>query len=56
MQPQQDLLSPLEPDDELVFVKWFKSKSGKIIHAAAYGKKCFVFQRTPKKRKADNQP
>lgn len=39
MQTQQNLLRPFEPDDGLVFVKWFRSKSGKIIHASAYGKK-----------------
>ncbi len=49
MQTQQNLLRPFEPDDGLVFVKWFRSKSGKIIHASAYGKKCFVFRRKAKK-------
>jgi hypothetical protein len=48
MQTQQDLLLPFEPDGELVYVKWFRSKSGKIIHASAYGKKCFVFRRKTK--------
>ena len=52
MQAQHDLLHPYEPDGELVFVRWFRDKSGKIIHASAYGKKCFVFRR--KAKKTDN--
>lgn len=51
MQPAEELMRPFEDSSDLVFVRWFRTKSGKIIHAAAYGKKCFVFH---KKKKKDN--
>lgn len=38
-------------DGDVVFVRWFRDKSGKIIHASSYGKKCFVF---PVNRKASS--
>ena len=49
MHATHDLLQPFEPGESLVYVRWFRTKSGKVIHASAYGKKCFVFRKKAKK-------
>jgi hypothetical protein len=37
-------------DYEVIFVKWYRhAKTGKIIHASAYGKKAFAIKVKKKK-------